>query len=65
MYRPPMSRRVVDGVQSGMALAERGLTAYHTAKVLYTAGSAIASAAALYFGAAIAVLRNAIEMKNI
>ena len=38
-----MSRRVLNGVATGMSLAEKGLAAYHTAKGGYAAGSAVAS----------------------
>ena len=56
MWKQPMSRRVLNGVSTGMSLAEKGLAAYHTARGVYAAGSAVASAAAPYFGAALAVM---------
>ena len=55
-YTRPMSRRILNGVQTGMSMAEKGLAAYHTARGVYAAGSAIASAAAPYFAGALAVL---------
>ena len=55
-YTRPMSRRILDGVQTGMSMAEKGLAAYHTVRGVVAAGSAIASAAAPYFAAGAAIL---------
>ena len=55
-YTRPMSRRILDGVQTRMSMAEKGLAAYHTVRGVVAAGSAIASAAAPYFAAGAAIL---------
>ena len=55
-YTTPFSRKVLNGVQTGMSLAEKGLAAYHTVRGVVAAGSAIASAAAPYFAAGAAIL---------
>ena len=55
-YATPMSRKILNGVQTGMSLAEKGLAAYHTVRGVVAAGSAIASAAAPYFAAGAAIL---------
>ena len=55
-YTQPMSRKVLNGVQTGISLAEKGLAAYHTVRGVMAAGSAIASAAAPYFAAGATIL---------
>lgn len=56
MYRTPVSRKILNGVGYGMSMAEKGLAAYNTARGLYAAGSAAASAVAPYVATAAALI---------